>query len=215
MKRYGSHRRMLFFIVLFLSQIICAQNYLRIHYSDGNRTDIPVADIDSVTFVKGDSIPDEAELTGSWLWGSTELGYYELLTINPDHTYTGYDNFFVYGFDAMTYGWYSQQGSLLFLQSNGYGYNRRYTWFVMGLTRNALDVMTKTGHFTYYRLQAEAIRMRVGETLPCGDGETYSFTDGVIVKTVDGNLQALSAGISYVLKKLPSNFVFAYKVVVE
>ena len=44
MKRYGSHRKRILFIALFLSQIICAQNYLRIHYSDGNRTDIPIAE---------------------------------------------------------------------------------------------------------------------------------------------------------------------------
>ena len=43
----------------------------------------------------------------------------------------------------MTNGWYAQVGTMPTLQSNGLGYNRRYNWFVMGLTENALDVMTR------------------------------------------------------------------------
>jgi len=53
-----------------------------------------------------------------------------LLTFSEDHTYTGYDNYFAYGFDTMTYGWWGQIETVLTLQSNGYGYQRRYNWYV-------------------------------------------------------------------------------------
>ena len=113
----------------------------------------------------------EGSLVESWLWRDSDAGYYELLTFNEDKTYTGYDNYFTYGFDTMTYGWYAQVGAMLTLQSNGYGYNRRYNWFVMALTGNALDVMTKMGRFTYYRLQPEVIHLQAGgEPLGCEGG---------------------------------------------
>ena len=105
-----------------------------------------IEQIDSITFVDESDVSQvEGSLTGSWLWGDADADYYELLTFNEDKTYTGYDNYFTYGFDTMTYGWYAQVGAMLTLQSNGFGYNRRYNWFVKGLTGNALDVMTKMG----------------------------------------------------------------------
>ena len=131
-----------------------AQTHMRLHHKGGGHSDVTIEQIDSITFVDGGDLPvNEGSLVGGWLWGDAEAGYYELLTFNEDKTYTGYDNYFTYGFDTMTYGWYMQMGSMLMLQSNGYGYNRRYNWFVMGLTSNALDVMTKIGQFVYYRLQ--------------------------------------------------------------
>ena len=71
----------------------------------------------------------------------------------------------------MTYGWYAQVGAMLTMQSNGYGYNRRNSWFVMGLTENALAVMTRMGRFTYYRLQLKVIHLQAGgESLGCEGG---------------------------------------------
>ena len=68
-----------------------AQDRMRIHYKNGGHTDVSIVDIDSLTFVKGvddDVHENDASLKGSWLWGSQEAGYYELLTFNDDHTYT-------------------------------------------------------------------------------------------------------------------------------
>lgn len=142
-----------------------------------------IEQIDSITFVDRSDLPaNEGSLVGGWLWGDAEAGYYELLTFNEDKTYTGYDNYFTYGFDTMTYGWYMQMGSMLTLQSNGYGYNRRNNWFVMGLTGNALDVMTKMGRFVYYRLQPEVIRLKLGDSsLAFSNVDKFVFADGVIV----------------------------------
>lgn len=53
-------------------------------------------------------------------------------------------------------------GSKPTLQSNGNEYSRRYNWFVMGLTDNALDVMTKIGRFVYYKLQPKVIYLQLG-----------------------------------------------------
>lgn len=218
MKTNCNHRHVLILVFLMLNIVLCAQNQVRIHYTDGSTTDIPINQIDSITFVKGDSeTVVETELAGSWLWGQAEAGYYELLTFHNDHAYEGYDNYFMYGYHSTTYGWYSQQGTLLFLQSNGFGYFTRYTWFLMGLSGNALDVMTKMGRFTYYRVQPDVIRMRVGDSLSCNAGEAFVFTDGVTVSTTDaGLLQALSSGTTYILKRSqPSALILAYKVIVE
>ena len=194
-----------------------AQTHLRIHHSRGNHTDVPIAQIDSITFVDGDTILEVAVLTGSWLWGDTIAGYYELLTFNEDHTYMGYDNYFVYGFDTMTYGWYSQWGAMLTLQSNGFGYNHRYNWYVTGLTDNALEVMTKMGPFTYYRLQPEVLKLQAGGTpLSCEGGGSFIFADGVLVRIEDNKLYGISPGTTYIQKQIvDANLIYAYKVVVE
>ena len=149
-----------------------SQTHMRIHHKDGGQSDVTTEQIDSITFVDGGDLPvNEGNLVGSWLWGVADAGYYELLTFNDDKTYTGYDNYFTYGFDTMTYGWYAQVGAMLTLQSNVFGYNRRYNWFVMGLTENALDVMTRMGRFTYYRLQLEVIHLQAGgKPLGCDGG---------------------------------------------
>ena len=68
----------------------------------------------------------------------------------------------------------AQVGAMLTLQSNGFGYNRRYNWFVMGLTGNALDVMTRKERFIYYRLQQKVIHLQAGgEPLEC-EGDVSS-----------------------------------------
>lgn len=194
-----------------------AQDAMRIHYKNGGHSDVVTEQVDSITFVKGDDTPVAGvSLVGAWLWGCQEQGYYELLTINNDHTYTGYDNYFLYGFDTMTYGWWAQMGAMITLQSNGFGYQRRYNWYITELTENALGVMTKMGPFMYYKLQPETLRMQVNETLTCDDGDSFVFADGVTIAIQDNKLVGLAAGVTYIQKYIAgSDAVFSYKVIVE
>ena len=194
-----------------------AQSYMRIHHKGGGHSDVPIEQIDSITFVGGSDLPaDDASLIGSWLWGDSEAGYYELLTFNEDRSYLGYDNYFTYSFDTMTYGWYMHMGGMLTLQSNGFGYNRRYNWFVIGLTGNALDVMTKMGRFTYYRLQSEVIYLQVGgESLECDSDDNFVFADGVVARIINGKLHGVTEGTTYILKyDAEKMLILAYKVIV-
>lgn len=220
--KVGSFLYMRTFFFLFLTSLfncIYAQDVMRIHYKNGGYSDVPLEDIDSLTFVKkGDASTqkDDDYLIGSWLWGNPEAGYYELLTFNENHTYTGYDNYFTYGFDTITYGLYSYYGTMLTLQSNGFGYQRRYNWFVTTLTDNALGVITKMGTFTYYKLQSMVIKMKVGESIQYGEDENIVFADGVIVNLSDSTLYGASQGVTYILKHaISSNIIGAYKVIVE
>ncbi len=210
-------RTILSFICLICCHIVLAQTHMRIHHKGGGHSNVAIEQIDSITFVYESNLPTyEASLTGSWLWGDAEAGYYELLTFNEDKTYTGYDNYFTYGFDTMTYGWYAQMNSMLTLQSNGFGYNRRYNWLVMGLTDNALDVMTKMGHFVYYKLQPEIIYLHLSEEYQSG-GETDSFifADGVIATINESKLKGVKIGTTYAQKyDSESNLILSYKVVV-
>ena len=197
---------------------IHAQTHMRIHHKGGGHSDVAIEQIDSITFVDGSDLPvNEGSLVGSWLWGDAEAGYYELLTFNEDKTYTGYDNYFTYGFDTMTYGWYMQMGSMLTLQSNSYGYNRRYNWFVIGQTGNALDVMTKMGRFVYYRLQPEVLHLQVGgEPLVYENGDSFVFADGVAARIVEGGLQGVIKGSTYVQMHIAeTDCIVAYKVLIE
>ena len=198
--------------------MVLAQSHMRIHHKGGEQSDIAIEQIDSITFVDGKEVAmEEANFTGSWLWGDTAAGYYELLTFNDDKTYTGYDKYFTYGFDTTTYGWYKQMGSMLTLQSNGYGYNRHYNWFVMGLTGNALDVMTKMGRFVYYRLQPEVLRLKLGDSsLSFSNDDKFVFADGVIVRITEDGLQGVAIGTTYVQMYIAeSDSIIAYEVVVE
>ena len=209
-------RHLIIIILLGTFAHMKAQDNVRIHYRNGTHTDISMAEVDSLTFVEaGSSTSVEAELTGSWLWGNTEAGYYELLAFSKDHTYTGYDNYFTYGFDTMTYGFFSWYGTMLTLWSNGFGYQRRYNWFITSLTENALSVMTKMGPFTYYRLKPEVVRLEVGESLASSE-DTYVFADDAVVRIENGHLMGLARGESYVLKMdSATQMIWAYKVVVE
>lgn len=209
-------------LLMLLDSVISlfAQSHVRVHYKNGSRVDIPIADIDSLTFVDAevDSVGvGRAELTGSWVWGNVEQGYYEVLTFGEDRTYTGYDNYFTYGFDTWTYGFYSQYGTMLTMWSNGYGYQRRYNWFVTALSENALEVMTKMGPFTYYRLQPEMVRLKVGgEPLSCGEGDSFVFADGVIAAIEDNKLKGIAKGTTYIQKyDAATKKILSYKVVVE
>ena len=210
-------REYMILIAAFFSIQSVAQNTIRIHYKNGSICDFPICEVDSITFSEGNVEEQEPKLLGAWLWGDVKAGYYELLTFNDDKTYTGYDNYFTYGFDTMTYGWYMQMGSMLTLQSNGFGYNRHYNWFILGLTDNALDVMTKMGRFFYYRVQPEVLHLKVGGgPLVCENGDSFVFADGIYVRIVQGGLQGVTKGTTYVHKYIAeTNQKIAYKVVVE
>lgn len=215
----GKNRKTVLIVYLLGLTLFCqAQNYMRIHHKGGGHSDVAIEQVDSITFVKGGDAPTaEVSLIGSWLWGNQEQGYYELLAFSDDHTYTGYDNYFAYGFDTMTYGWWTQIGAMLTLQSNGFGYQRRYNWYLTELTENALGVMTKMGPFTYYKVQAETLRLQVnGAPLTCEGGDTFVFADGVVATVQNNQLYGLMAGTTYVQKYIAaSNTIFSYKVIVE
>lgn len=203
---------------LIAPMLIWAQNVMQITYKDGSVAEIPVERIDSITFVEKTTIPTTAAtLEGRWFWGKTQAGYCELLTINADRTYTGYDLYLDYGFDSQTYGTWTQNGIMLNLWSNGYGYKRIYRWFIMGLTENALEVMTQMGNFIYYRVQPEVIRLKVGGTpLTAGSDEQFVFADGIYASITDGQLQGLRAGTTYVQRlTVSTNTIRAYQVIVE
>ena len=205
--------------VLCHSVPIVAQNTMRIHYKDGTAHDISISQIDSITFVEKDSYDEEksASLTGSWLWANKEAGYYELLTFNEDYTYTGYDYYFSYGFDTQTFGWYSLYGNMLTLQSNGFGYRRRYNWYMRSLTDNALEVMTNMGAYTYYKLQQETIYIQEsGTSVLLDKGNSIVFVDGVIIKAEGNQIVGISKGTTYILVSLAEqDKIVAYKVVVK
>lgn len=203
--------------LLGMISVCLAQDTMRIHYKNGGHSDVAMEQVDSITFVNGDDTPvAEISLIGAWLWGSQDQGYYELLTINDNHTYTGYDNYFSYGFDLMTYGWWAQIGAMITLQSNGFGYQRRYNWYITELTENALGVMTKMGLFTYYKVQSETLRLQVNGTVACEDGDSFVFADGVTATIQDNRLMGIAVGVTYVQKHIAaSNAIFSYKVIVE
>ena len=193
-----------------------AQNTLRIHYKNGTTADVTIADVDSLSFVEKTSEPATATLAGSWFWGSVEAGYYELATFNTDNTFTAYDNMFSFGYETSAYGWYSQLGNMLVMRAYGYGYLRRYNWFVSTLTDNQLTVITEMGPFTYYRLQPDVIYMKLGDTLPLTQGETLVFADGVTLQSANNSLKALLPGTTYILKSITATVqTWGYKVVVS
>lgn len=214
----GKKGRLILIVYLYCFTVVCnAQDNMRIHYRNGGHSDVAIEQVDSITFVKGSDAPAvEVSLIGAWLWGNKEQGYYELLTINDDHTYTGYDNYFSYGFDLMTYGWWAQIGAMITLQSNGFGYQRRYNWYITELTENALGVMTKMGAFTYYKLQPQILHLQLNGTLACEDSDSFVFADGVTATIQDNRLVGLAAGVTYVQKYIAgSDAIFSYKVMVE
>lgn len=207
------------FLIPFLTVLciaVSAQTSMRLHYKDGTHVDVPLSSLDYVTFEDSTNVQTETGLTGNWVWASHEYGYYELLTLNEDNTFTGYDNFFEYGFDSFTYGFYARYGSMLTLWSNGYGYQHRYNWFVTGVSDNALTVITQTGPLTYFRLLPDVIYLQSGGSpMTCDNGDSIVFADGVVVKATDAGLQPIAPGTTYILKHFSAtNKTFAYKVIV-
>ena len=203
------------FLVVF-SNTLFAQNTMRIHLKDRAEQDIPISQIDSVTFVDKNAPEEELTLMGSWMWGNKNAGYYELITFNDDYTYTGYDNYFSIGLDTWTYGWYSQLGFMLTLQSNGYGYNRRYNWYLAGLSKNAMEVITKMGGYIYYRLQQETIHVSLSEPFYFATDDTVVFSDDVYVRGIENKLSGITKGTSYVLVRVAlSDEIVAHKIIIE
>lgn len=201
---------------LLCSISLVAQNTMRIHYKDKSELDIPVSQIDSITIVEKTASEEETSLTGSWLWGKKDAEYYELITFKEDKTYTGYDNYYAYGFDTSTFGFYVQYGNMLTLTSNGYGYQYRYNWYIGGLAANSLSVMTRMGPFTYYKVRPEVVNLSVGDTFVVSEDEECVFADGVVVRLEDGKLTGLTQGETYILiMSKPSQLVWAYKLVVS
>lgn len=145
----------LLFIFLLLGIItMSAQNTMRVSLKDGTSVDIPIEQIDSVTFVIVEKEqPHEVSLVGTWYWESLERGYSEILTFNADGSFTCIDHYFGYEFDSTTYGTYMFFGSILNLRSNGYGYSLFHQWMVTELTETKLSVMTKMGRFTYDKVK--------------------------------------------------------------
>ena len=198
-----------------LCMSVLAQNTMRIHYKNGTTADVTFADVDSLTFTEKTSELAAVTLVGSWLWGSVEAGYYELATFNADDTFTAYDNMFSFGYETSAYGWYSQLGSMLVMRAYGYGYLRRYNWFVTTLTDNQLTVITEMGPFTYYRLNSDVIYMKVGSTLALSEGEAFVFADGITLQASDGALKALIPGTTYILKSVSDGKIWGFKVIVD
>lgn len=193
-----------------------AQNTMRLHYVDKTIQDIPLASLDSLTFINKDSSEQPASLNGSWMWGNKTMGYLELLSFNEDRTYTGWDFYFEYGFDTYTYGTYVNNGIMLNLWSNGYGYRRTYRWFITALTDNALEVMTQMGSFIYYRVRPEVIKLTVGGSLLYDGADKLVFADGFVAAINDNALFGISQGATYIqLMDGATNQIYAYKVVVE
>ncbi len=202
-------------IILLIYIQAMAQTHMRIHHKDGGRSDVPIEQIDSITFVESGQ-QQEATLLGSWMWGNSGKGYYEVLTFNEGNIYNAYDYYMEYGFGTQTYGTYVENGIRLNLYSNGYGYKRIYRWFVTGLTENALEVMTQMGQFIYYRVQPEVITIHIGEDIECDNNKSFIFADGVIASVVDNKLQGLTIGTTYVqIYNAKDDSIVSYKVVVE
>lgn len=152
-------KRNLLFIILLLENAmgVFAQNTMRVLMKDGTCMDIPVVQIDSVTFVSVEEEQNQnVSLLGTWYWESHEQGYSETLTFNADGSFICVDHYFGYGFDSSTYGAYMFFGSMLNIRSNGYGYNRFYQWMVTELTESRLTVMTKMGNYTYIKRNAKS-----------------------------------------------------------
>lgn len=145
-------RTLLFIMQLCGALTLSAQNTMRVSLKDGTCVEIPVTNINRVTFVTIEEGEQQSvSLVGTWYWESPEQGYSETLTFNADGSFTCIDRYFAYGFDSSTYGTYYFFGSMLNIHSNGYGYSRYYQWMVTELTESKLTVMTKTGSFTYTR----------------------------------------------------------------
>jgi hypothetical protein len=64
-------------------------------------------------------------------------------------------------------------------------------------------------------VQQEPLRVQVGGRLGCGEGDSFTFADGVVVAIENNQLVGLKAGQTYVQKYVAaSNSVLSYKVIV-
>lgn len=147
-----NNKVLLLFLLLANAMSLFAQNTMRGSLNNGTCVDIPIDQVDSVTFVTVEKEQlRKVSLVGTWYWVSQEQGYSETLTFNAEGGFTCTDHYFGYDFGTSTYGTYMFFGSMLILRSNGYGYNRYYQWMVTELTETRLTVLTKMGSYTYIR----------------------------------------------------------------
>ena len=66
----------------------------------------------------------------------------------------------------------------------------------------------RSERFTYYRLQPEVIHLQAGsEPLGCDGDDRFVFADGVVVSIIDGKLQGVSQGTTYVQKYVETYFL--------
>ncbi len=215
------HSGFVFLITVFLNSffVLKAQNTMRVHCKDNTILDISISRIDSITFVEDNQQEGNTgtgSLEGTWMWGTLESGYYELLTFNADRTYMGCDCYFEYGFESYSYGTYVNNGIMLNLWKSGYGYRQTYRWFISCLTENALEVVTQLGKYLYYRVRPEPIYIAQGHYWECPLGNSFVFADGVVVRIENGMLYGVSQGTTYIqMFETSSGLVFAYKVVVQ
>jgi len=209
-------------ILLLVCAGLMAQNTMRVNRVDGTYVDIPVSDIEDVTFINQENPVGEATLAGQWLWGSKSEGYFELLTFNEDGSFIGYDKYFEFGTTYNMYGTYTRIGSILNLRFTmqgygvGAGYTYRYQLLIQDLTEYDLSVMTQYENYTYSRLQKEVFKLSKNQTLKCSDGDYFVFADDDFLSGTNTELKAINTGTTYILKYLSSkNHILAYKVVVE
>ena len=197
-----------------LPALAMAQNTMRITYKDGTIQNVDITRVDSIIFVDMEPKPQDASITGDWMWGGLREGYYEVISFATVRTFTAEDCYFAYGYTNHTYGTYTYSGIQLNLFSNGIGYKRMNRWFVTYLSDNELEVMTQMGAFTYYRLQPETIRLKAWkDRLACEEGEVWSFADLTTAGIEDGQLVGLQPGTTYVQKlNTADNTTKAYKV---
>ena len=69
-----------------------AQNTMRVSQKDGTVIDIPIENVNSITFVNVEEPEGKASICGTWKWVGLEEGYSETLTFNADGTFTCVDN---------------------------------------------------------------------------------------------------------------------------
>lgn len=130
--------------------ILNAQNTMRIHLKDGTPLDIPLENVDSISFIEVEQEQTEkATIVGTWYWESKEDGYSETLTFNADGSFFCVAHYFSLGFETNTYGFYNLFGSTLKLWTNGYGIGRFQHWMIAELNESKMTVLTRMGSFTY------------------------------------------------------------------
>ena len=114
-----------------LLALAMAQNTMRITYKDGTIQNVDITRVDSIIFVDMEPKPQDASITGDWMWGGLREGYYEVISFATGRTFTAEDCYFAYGYTNHTYGTYTYSGIQLNLFSNGIGYKRMNRWFVI------------------------------------------------------------------------------------
>ena len=90
-----------------LPAMALAQNTMRITYKDGTIQNVDITRVDSIIFVDMEPKPQDASITGDWMWGGLREGYYEVISFSTGRTFTAEDCYFAYGYTNHTYGTYT------------------------------------------------------------------------------------------------------------